>query len=1254
MALRMREHDWAATPLRGVADWPQSLRSAVSILIPSRAQICLFWGPDFIKLYNDAYRPVLGVKHPWALGRPAREVWSEIWDDVLRPLLESVLQTGDAFWATDHPFVLERHGYREETFFDVSYDPVRDESGRVGGVFCIVSETTARVIGERRLRTLRDLGAVAGESATMDETLRDAVSVLTATPEDVPFALLYDVENGAEQARGVAAAGIEPLAPATWPLQRARQEEVLLGGAALAAIGPLPGGCWPEPPREVLLLPIAFAGHPPIGVLVAGISPRRRLDDNYRGFLRLAASRIAEAAGAARALEQQRARAEALAEIDRAKSVFFSNVSHEFRTPLTLMLSPLEDLLARSEWSAADRDLVAVAHRNGQRLLKLVNALLDFSRLEAGRTQLAMEPVELAAFTAELASAFRSAMHKAGLAFAVECPPLRAPVLVDRDAWEKVVLNLLSNALKYTLEGSVTVRVAEADGRAVLTVTDTGTGIPEHELPHVFERFHRVEGARGRTHEGTGIGLSLVQELVKLHGGTVEVESRLGSGSTFRVALPLLPAQAAAPERARSEPGRPSPILLEAAQWLADDAEGPAMTCGPEASPGARGRIVLADDNADMRRYLERLLAQEGYAVEAVADGRAALAALQRERADLLLTDVMMPVLDGFALLEAVRADPGLRDIAVVMLSARAGEAAKVGGFERGADDYLLKPFSAVELRARVRANIEVSRMRLATAKRERASRLEAERERDRLRTVLAGIRDYFLVLDRDWRFTFVSDSWYALAGIEREDVLGRTVWELFPAVIGTEWETSARRVMERREPESLEYFYAPRGKWLDLRFAPASGGGISQLSTDITERKRAEEERLLLLDSERAARAEAERATLVKDDFLATLSHELRTPLSAIAGWIHLLQLAPDDVERVRKGIEVIERNNRAQTQLISDLLDMSRIVTGKMRLDVQRVELPAVVHAAIQSVGPAAEAKGVRLQTIVEPITDPIHGDPSRIQQIVWNLLSNAIKFTSRGGRVQLVLARVQSNVEITVSDTGQGIAPEFLPRLFERFRQADSGIARTQSGLGIGLALVKQLTELHGGRVCARSEGEGKGATFIVQLPLAVMRAESNTREHPRAALFARTRSASVDLSGLRVLLVDDQPDVLEIMRRLLEDSRMQVTSAADADSATAVLLQNPFDLILSDIGMPHRDGYQFIEEVRRRGIRTPAVAITAFARTEDKTRVLLSGYQAHIAKPVDPAELLATLAVLAGRTARPPAGAGEGSPLNDDGR
>ncbi|HEV3193522.1 MAG TPA: histidine kinase dimerization/phospho-acceptor domain-containing protein, partial [Polyangiaceae bacterium] len=424
------------------------------------------------------------------------------------------------------------------------------------------------------------------------------------------------------------------------------------------------------------------------------------------------------------AYEEERRKAEALAEIDRAKTAFFSNVSHEFRTPLTLILGPIEDALARSAGGLNGESLQAV-HRSALRLLRLVNSLLDFSRIEAGRLQPSFEPTDLASLTVGLAGSFRSLIESAGLKFLVDCPPLAAQVHVDRAQWEKIVLNLLSNAFKFTFEGEIAVRLRGDRDRVELLVSDTGTGIPEHELPRIFDRFHRVEGARGRSFEGTGIGLALVRELVQHHAGSVRVESCVGRGTTFVVSIPTgtehLPKDRLILDRPAEAAPALSPYVLEASHWTpnghSDHASAGAgvtrhLPSGSAAAVPADTRCVLvADDNADMREYLVRLLGAH-WRVETVEDGEAALARAVQNPPDLILSDVMMPRLDGFGLLKAIRANPTTTAIPVVLLSARAGEEAMVEGLERGADDYLVKPFSARELLARVRANLEMAALR--------------------------------------------------------------------------------------------------------------------------------------------------------------------------------------------------------------------------------------------------------------------------------------------------------------------------------------------------------------------------------------------------------------------------------------------------------------------------------------------------------------------------------------------------------------
>jgi PAS domain S-box-containing protein len=440
--------------------------------------------------------------------------------------------------------------------------------------------------------------------------------------------------------------------------------------------------------------------------------------------------------------------------------------------------------------------------------------------------------------------------------------------------------------------------------------------------------------------------------------------------------------------------------------------------------------------------------------------------------------------------------------------------------------------------------------------------------------------------------------------------------------------------------------------RWFLARALPVrdSNGQIIRwygTCTDVHDQKLFHKQREQLLDSERSARTDAERASRMKDEFLSTLSHELRTPLNAILGWATILRSTPATQEAdLLEGLDTIERNARAQTQIIDDLLDMSRIISGKVRLDVQRVDLASIVRGAIETMKPAAEAKGIRLQPVLDPSAAPVSGDPSRLQQVMWNLLSNAIKFTPRGGRVQVVLERVNSQVEVSVIDSGEGIKPQFLPHVFDRFRQADASTTRRHGGLGLGLAIVKQLVELHGGTVCAKSAGIGQGAAFTVTLPVTALRSEphraADERRHPVAAAVAAPVDSQLRdrIAGLKVLVVDDESDSRAVVQRLLEDcDAVVIASDSAADAVNKILTERP-DVLVSDIGMPEEDGYAMIRRVRAlgptNGGNVPAVALTAYARAEDRIRAVMAGFQLHLSKPVEPSELIAMVASLAGRT------------------
>ena len=403
----------------------------------------------------------------------------------------------------------------------------------------------------------------------------------------------------------------------------------------------------------------------------------------------------------------------------------------------------------------------------------------------------------------------------------------------------------------------------------------------------------------------------------------------------------------------------------------------------------------------------------------------------------------------------------------------------------------------------------------------------------------------------------------------------------------------------------------------------------------DITSRKAGEEERERLLESERAAREEAERASRMKDEFLATVSHELRTPLNAILGWASLLNPESDEAT-LKQGLAVIDRNSRLQTQLIEDLLDMSRIIAGKLRLDIGAADPIQFIESAMATVQPSADAKNIRLESALDPGAGPVNGDPSRLLQVVWNLLSNAIKFTPKGGSVRIVLLRVDSHVEIQVSDTGVGIDRDFLPYVFDRFRQYDASSTRRHGGIGLGLAIVKHLVELHGGSVTVQSPGVGQGATFTVALPVAHRAVVERTEPAPEKDAVPHVGA----LAGVKVLVVDDEADARDLIKHILQASGASVETADSGQEALDTIGQVCPDVLVSDIGMPEIDGYELLRRVRRLdaagGGRTPAVALTAFARTEDRTRALLSGFLVHVSKPVEPEELVATVASVAGRT------------------
>jgi PAS domain S-box-containing protein len=884
MASMMRDFDWAATDLGPPGSWPQSLKTSVRIVLTSRYAMWMAWGPNLRFFCNDAYLPTVGIKRDWVLGSRSDKVWQEIWPDI-GPRIERVLNTGEATWDEGLLLFLERLGFREETYHTFSYSPLADDDGRISGMLCVVTEETERVVGERRLSTLSQLAGRLASARAESEILDAIKEGIEAANKDVPFALLYlyDEQGALRLARASGIEGGHPASPAVilpggpWPHDIPDSGSLIVNDLSALVDARLPCGSWDKSPTQAVVIPIGTKGQEkPVGCIITALNPYRKYDEGYASFIELLAGQISASLAGARAFEEERRRADALAEIDRAKTLFFSNVSHEFRTPLTLMLGPVEDALNDTSASALDqiqRQRLDVAHRNSQRLLKLVNTLLDFSRIEAGRANANFQPTDLSGFTAELASNFRSATEKAGLRLEIDCEPLPQRVPVDRDMWEKIVFNLLSNAFKFTFEGSISIRMHAADdgGSAELVVRDTGVGIPPDELPRLFERFHRVENQKSRSFEGSGIGLALVQELVKLHGGTLVAASEVGEGSSFKVSIPFASVPFPAEDLASKltdlpAASRAEAYVEEALSWLLGDTRTKFAVSKPDvATPHVggikmQGHVLVADDNGDMRAYIGRLLGAH-WDVETVEDGNAAIEAIRKNPPDLVVTDAMMPGLDGFGLLAAIRNDPGLRDLPVIMLSARAGEEARIEGLSAGADYYLTKPFSARELVAQVNANLTLARVRSEAARDLRASEEALRRRTTQFETLLNEAPLGVYLVDADFKIQAINPTALPVFG-DIPDLVGRDFGEvirilwpkdyadevvrLFRHTLETgEPYTTPEHIEERRDRKVREYY-----EWRINRIPlPAGRFGVVCYFRDISAYVRARQQRELLIN---------------------------------------------------------------------------------------------------------------------------------------------------------------------------------------------------------------------------------------------------------------------------------------------------------------------------------------------------------------------------------------------------------------------
>ena len=1229
----IREFNWMATPLGAPHTWPQNLRMALRIMLTSRQPIWIGWGRELLYFYNDPYKSIIGGKHPWALGRKTSEVWREIWGDI-GPMLDTAMRGDQGTYVEAQLLIMERNGYPEETYYTFSYSPIPNDDGSVGGIICANSDDTQRVIGQRQLALLRDLATTLAHVRAQAEICERAAAQLTSNAHDLPFALLYMPDGDGSGFTLQATSGIDPTHPAAPRHLDARSEfpwrlDPVLGPQRLQvvdmpAVGvPLPQGPWPKAPGKAVVIPIGEGDR--AGLLIVGLNPFRLLDESYQSFLQLVAGQIAAAIASGQAYEEERLRAEALAEIDRAKTQFFSNVSHEFRTPLTLMLGPLEDALNdRSPGlSSAQRAHIQTAHRNSLRLLRLVNTLLDFSRIEAGRVEASFQPMDLSKYTAELASTFRSAIERAGLGLSIVCPPLHEPAYVDPDMWEKIILNLLSNAFKFTFSGGITVEVGTSEDQrlAKVSVRDTGVGIPAAEIPRLFERFHRVEGQRSRSFEGSGIGLALVQELVKLQGGAIEAQSQEGHGTTFTVSLPFgtahVPSQLIGATRSpASAATRAQAYVEEVLRWLpelpaSDDSM--LMRIETDVAPpiGAdipRARVLIVDDNSDMRAYVQRLLATR-WEVDVAEDGRSALDLIRERKPDLVLSDVMMPRLDGFGLLRELRADPALRDLPVILLSARAGEDARIDGLEGGADDYLTKPFSARELIARVTANLAMARLRREATR----ELLESE---TRFRNMAENSPVIMWMTDQKGEVVYVNRRWSEFTGQAVGAALGQGVWEMLHpedrrTSHGTFFDAAAARDSFRAE-------YRLRHREGDYRWALSAAAprlsddgefhGYIGSVIDISERREAErvlrETNELLEARVRAAiaeqaEAEAQLRQAQKMEAVGRLTggiaHDFNNVLQVIGG---NLQLLTRDVsgslrgeQRLATAITALDRGAKLASQLLAfgrrQPLAPKVINLGRLIRDISDMLRRAI-------------GDGIEIETIIGGGLWTTYVDGAQVENALLNLAINSRdamsghgKLTIEAGNASLDDAYAAQHAEVVpgqyvmlaVTDTGSGIPPDLMDRVFEPFFTTKP----EGQGTGLGLSMVYGFVKQSGGHVKIYSE-MGQGTTIRLYLP------RSRQPEDVETHVEAETVSGGTEV----VLVVEDDDEVRSTAVDLLTDLGYRVLKSRDAQSALAIVESGvTIDLLFTDVVMPGT-------------LRSPELARKARERLPNIAVLFTSGY------------------------------------------
>ncbi|RIB01815.1 hypothetical protein C2G38_948383 [Gigaspora rosea] len=1259
--------DWSKTPLGPMSSWAPSLKSTVDLCLHSVFPIAVYCGPELILIYNQMYRPILKTKHPNAMGLPAKEAWSEIYDDDLGPKFQEVMTTGQGLFRDDNLMLIHREGYIEECYFSYTLSPIFEADGSVNGVFNAVQETTQRILATRRLKTLGELGNRTPGAKTVESSCHMVASTLRDNDEDIPFAIIYLIEsdesdNKIRIARLVSTTFDQDLETIEgsdgvdeYVFTKGRSKRVLpdylsdiqdnititiednnnnnnnnnmelsISSDVQAtsshdtsfhiqhvvrtgehAIITLSNGC------KAILLPVATSTGKNVltSVMICGINPRRALDREYMGFLQLVVGHVSSSMTHGKSREEERKQAEMLADLNRQKINFFQNISHEFRTPLTLMLSPLEEAISMCSPDSPILPNLQLINRNARRLLKLVNTLLQFSRMEAGRLEARFQKTDIAKITLELASCFESMARSLQLDYIIDIQnqkefdeKLEREVFIDHDMYEKIVFNLCSNAFKHTWTGNVTVRLYPSHNDdqevVILEIADTGVGIPQDHIPNLFQRFHRVESSQSRSHEGTGIGLALVKELVNRHGGDITVISEVKKGTTFRIYIPtgcehLPPKQVHFPSDDDDKTALSHDAQLfnsrelyleESHQWIQtkqrpdyDDNDPDVVMQGEgdkdamdidddfEADLGKRMsmssidddkskkyqfpfddisvgfndskkyRVLIVDDNTDMRNYLSGLLKKE-FDIYCACDGRDALRTLKMNPTlpDLVLSDIMMPNMNGYQLLSAIRNDPVLQLIPVILLSAKAGEEASIQGLEKGADDYLTKPFSARDLIARVRVNIRLSYLRQQLLLQQRrqsetkqllfsiSNKIRSGLSLDK--TLTTAVEEILRILPSDRVFILASENQnfsnheimaYAAADPNEQNMKGLKFEYTYGGDVQAEAEASTTASSESIKPlldhiikDSLDYSRETdvtvhmnfsslvANKPVSLISIPIRENSITwgwlvanrppntqwlnsektflqQITNQISlaiTHAKLMEEKL-----KREAQIEAAKAANeAKSRILANTSHELRTPLGAIIGVLSAFEDTPL-TEDQKDMVHIMTRASDVVLSVVNDILDAAKLEAQKITLVNRTFDLFDFMEKTIELFGENAGNKQIELILCCDPDSLPkyVKSDPERLQQVLINLLSNSLKFTDNG--------------EVVLKVSLEEIEEESNSSSDESAKKGRLCVEVIDSGIGIDPAFIKSIWESFSQgdqSMTRRQDGTGLGLSICKHL-------------------------------------------------------------------------------------------------------------------------------------------------------------------------